>query len=249
MITLLNPGKKRRKRSKRRSCPTASVAGRAAVKRWACSSRRIRSLPAADVQRLCASKRSRSRKPRWIPGTIPAGGWKYNGRRRRRRNTSWVPAYARNGIVADSTSAFSVSKLSGAAPIVGGFLGARLVSDFISRQGFLPSFLRSGPGNILVDLVGAGLVTGLAKVGAPSYTRAAKVGGSVFVMTKIIWKYVMPMVAFTPLKGLADYLTVGGAAGARPLMGLSDDELDGLAGDYDGLDAMQDVAGEELEAA
>jgi hypothetical protein len=101
----------------------------------------------------------------------------------------------------------------------------------------------------------------------PKYARAVLFGGSIYVMTQVMNRYVFPKLGFSPmltgmgsyltvsdamharpLDGLEDYLTPANAADARPLFGMghmTSEELAGLA--YGGMSEVEAVAGEELE--
>jgi hypothetical protein len=186
----------------------------------------------------------------------PRGRRGRRGRHRRSRNYStWLPSYRNPGFAATATRGFEPNVLLKTVPVVGGFLSTRLVSELLARQAFVPNVLRTGIGNIVLDM----LSTGLVFTGSCVVVRGAAVpmllGGSIYTATKAIYKYVLPALRFTPLKGLADYLTVGNAAAARPLMGYEDyagvagdDDLDGY--DDDSMDAFgENVTGDELDAA
>ena len=162
----------------------------------------------------------------------------YNRRRkashRRRRNGRSRFRYSRRrhrnpglgSITGSMTSAFDVGLLQEGALIVGGSIGTNFLTKILVR--FVPvDFLKTSPGNYATELVAAGLLGGLTRKFMPRIAGPVFLGGILDVLMRATNQYIIPIIGLTPLKGLADYLTVGGAAGARPLMGLSDD-MDGL---------------------
>jgi len=268
MIMLLNPaGKKkskRRKSFKRRGgwrCRFTKKCSR--IKRRKSRKSRVRStalggalsfqaMPAVGLPSSSAGVEKKVLGYMGVP--IAANG----KRRRKARNySSWLPAYRNSGIVAASTQAFSPSLILKTVPVVGGFLSARLVSGLLARQRFVPNFLKAGMGNIVLDLFSTGLVFAGSRFVIPRAAVPMLLGGGIYSATKAVYKYILPMLRFTPLKGLADYLTVGNAAGAVPLNGY--EEYTGVA-DYDdnnavnsyddddgGLDDFASVTDAELE--
>lgn len=97
-------------------------------------------------------------------------------------------------------------------------------------MGFIPSFLKTSPGNYILGLINAGLAFMAAKRFAPSQAQAMLFGFALDPITRAVNRYVIPALKLTPLKGLAEYLTPAGAAFgvSHPLFGLADDEMDGL---------------------
>jgi hypothetical protein len=280
MIMLLNPGKKRKRRK--------SFRRRGG---WSCRMvkhcRRRKKSTRAYFGRAARLSAKTSAIP-FAGGSIPVAANR-GGRRRRRRNSSfnyrrkhrnyshWIPAYRNpQGIIGASTRAFDLNLVKSAIPVIGGVIGARFVTEKLAGIGAVPSFLKSGIGGYVLSLVGAGLAYTGAKLALPKYANSVLFGGSIYVMSQVLSRYVFPMFGYTPmLTGMDSYLTVSDAARARPLNGfLGDDEMDGL-GDYltpanaagarplmgldhmtseelaglasGGMSAVEDIAGEELE--
>lgn len=163
------------------------------------------------------------------------------------------------------TAGFNTGILKSSAVIVGG----SLLNNFLTAQlsNLIPiSFFKSGIGSYVTGLISAGLLYKGAKMVLPGYAGDLFKGGVLDVVSRVANRYVVPMLPgpklvsgyisgmgdyltvgdarrARPLMGLGDYLTVGDAARARPLSGLGyDDELDGMH-DYDGNVAIA----EELE--
>ena len=135
-------------------------------------------------------------------------GVSYNYRRKRSRNSSWVPAYAHNPSRAISgvTAAFDVKTLSSTLPVIGGFIGNKYVSNFLSSLSFVPSMLKSGIGRSALDVLSAGILG--AGVGMVSKAHGGEflLGGLIQAMTGVAQAYVMPVLG---VKAMGEYLTVG----------------------------------------
>lgn len=279
MIMLLNPGKKKAKRRKSRKakwCRVGVVRKRASAARSkymralagiraSCGRVRLRRKRRAKTAAAYTSAQARKSEAAYASKGMFSNPRKRRrkarkGRRRARNGVTWVPAFARNpgAITGQLTKGFDLSTIKKTVPVIGGFFSAKLVSDLIAAQGFVPAFLKSGVGRTGLDLLSVGLVySGAKAVGSKVGIVGRNAnnllnGGGVYVMTKVIYNHVLPLLRYTPLKGLADYLTVSGAASAQPLgafgeLGCCDN---GIAdyNDYSGLDGMQDVAGEELDS-
>jgi hypothetical protein len=267
MIMLLNPGKSKAKKARKRAKYSKSRGG------WRC--RITKKCYRSKRKGKGGSKKSKSifAGPLSITGGItssspaaaaesytkqsyPSMGYMgiaanprrrrgRNGRRRSRNYSTWLPSYRNpSAIVSSATRGFQPSVLLRTVPVVGGFLSARLVSELLARQSFVPNFLRSGMGNIVLDLLSTGLVFAGSRIVVRGAAVPMLLGGSIYAATKAIYKYVLPALRFTPLRGLADYLTVGGAAGARPLMGY--EEYTGVAG-YEDNNAVGFIGDDDLE--
>lgn len=257
MIALLNPRRRRRKASKssrrrrgvfkarrtraRRKCAgivrravEALTCGKGAAKRWRSLRRRCR-LPARVTSGGAPSHGG-------IAGIIAAGrapGAIIHNRRRRRRSrnySTWLPAYSSNPYWVPSyamnpngrpavLSGFKPSVLMGALPYAAGAIGNPILSGFIS--GFMPDMLRRGWLNSLVQLASAGLLGAGAGMVRPAWASPVFMGG----VFQVVYG------AFTQLlggmRGFSDYLSVGDAAGARPLFGMATPDFGMYAADVD----------------
>jgi hypothetical protein len=146
---------------------------------------------------------------------------RFNYRRSRRR--------ARNGVSAalgGVTSGFNLNLLKNGALVVAGAVG----NNFLTKQlvNIVPvSFLKTAPGNYVTGLLASGILGMVAKLVTPSYAPVFFFGGVLDVVMRATNQYLLPVLRLSPLKGLADYLTVSGAASARPLADLGDDD-DGM---------------------
>jgi hypothetical protein len=120
--------------------------------------------------------------------------------------------------------------------VVAGSIG----NNWLTKQmiKFVPlEMLKTTPGNYVTGLLGAGLLGMVARMVTPKLAGPVFFGGVLDVVMRATNQYVLPMLRLTPLKGLADYLTVGNAAAARPLMGYED--YTGVA-DYENNNAVGD---------
>jgi hypothetical protein len=271
MIMLLNPGKKRkRRRSFRRrggwscrmvkSCHRRKKSSRAFFGRARRLAAKTSAIPFSGGSIPVAANRRRRRRAR---------NASFNYRRHRRNYSHWIPAYRNpgSGVLGATTTAFNANLIKSALPVIGGVISARFVTEKLAGVSALPSFLKSGIGSYALALVGAGLSYVGTRAVMPKYARAVLFGGSIYVMTQVMNRYVFPKLGFSPmltgmgsyltvsdaqharpLDGLEDYLTPANAADARPLFGMghmTSEELAGLA--YGGMSEVEAVAGEELE--
>jgi hypothetical protein len=216
-------GGRARRRGSRRRCRTAKY------------------VIAGKVRTRCRRRRHKATGGRWNYDTLPTstGGWSYPGgqvaanrrRRRRHRNTTWVPQYAMNPSWVPQY-AMNPGKLSFSSlkrgfspslwtryvlPASAGFAGNYALLRYVGGFSFVPSFLSSGVGNLVLGLVTAGLLGGAASFvgfGTPVF-----LGSVLGIGVRALDTYVWPKLAgvIPGLSGLADYLTVGDAAAARPL--------------------------------
>lgn len=277
MVMLMNPGNRKKRKSRKSSKRRASSrrrrsSSRSIIKRWACHPSRARYQRSSDVQTYCAPKRRgrRGKRGRTYKDYVAETTSRYkssglfgnnprrrrrNGRRSRARNYShWIPAYKNPGLStlkSAVTSGFDLNKIKATLPVVGSFIGTRLASGALAK--LIPiDFLKSGVGSYVTDLVTIGVLTagsGMTRY-TSKYKSSVKLGGSLYLVTKIFYKHLLPLLKYTPLQGLADYLTVANAAGARPLNGLGHMTADELAGLSNmGVGSVEDIAGDELESA
>jgi hypothetical protein len=128
-------------------------------------------------------------------------------------------------------AAFDTKLLTNAGVVVGASYLNNFLTQKVVEMRFIPDMLKTSPGNYVIGLVNAGLAFMLSRRFAPAHASSILFGFALDPITRAVNKYVVPALRLTPLKGLADYLTPANAAGARPLFGLGDDEMDGL-GDY-----------------
>lgn len=283
MIMLLNPSKRKSKSFKRGGwrCRITKKCYRAKPRKRRGSRRRRSPLESgfAGHRKSYVAPSSSSSSDPW--GYIPQAA---NGRRRRRRgrnasfnyrrkrsrNTYWVPAFARNpsGVIGASTKAFDTHLIKSALPVIGGIITTRIITEKLAGLGFVPSMLKSGVGGYVLSLFGAGVSYVGAKAVAPKYARSVLMGGAIYTMTQVLSRYVFPMLGFSPmltgmgsyltvsdarnarpLSGLESYLTVADAKDARPLSGLEHMTTEELAGlSYGGMSAVDGVASEELDS-
>lgn len=184
----------------------------------------------ARRRKLSMRRRRRSRNTKWAPefaespaSLNPRRGVSRGRGRSRRRNPYWVPRYAMNpvGALRSVVSGFSPRTLMEALPLAAGGLGNNLLTGFAARTLPIPEFLKSSPGNVLLSIVGAGLLGG--GVGMVDKSVGAKVllGGLVDALKKGADWFLVRMNIISGLgcgpACMADYLSVGDAAGARPL--------------------------------
>lgn len=178
-----------------------------------------------------SSKRRRSRKSRrskrrfktikaWkckrVSKRVRAKNSSFNYRRRR-NGSSWIPAYANpSAIMSAARSGFDVNKIKAALPVVGGFFGYRYVHSFLANLGFVPSFLKTGIGDTVLRLLSAGAMSAAVGLVARQYAGPVLLGSVIDVVRRVADQYLMPILSYTPLAGLAD------------LSDLGDDELDGM---------------------
>lgn len=165
-------------------------------------------------------KRRRRRNSTWVPAFAS------NPRRRRRarfhyrsRNTSWVPAFAMNGLgVKSLTTGYQPDMLMKGAVTLLGFAGNALVTKQISGLGFMPGFVKSGPGSYALGLASAGLTGALVGLVAPKYAVPVVFGGVMQQIVKAYNEYLAPKASFLPKLGsMDDYATVADVQNARPL--------------------------------
>jgi hypothetical protein len=192
-------------------------------------------------------RRKRRRRNSWKGGRsrharAARKGWRsrkhrrnsYNGRRRHRRNRRGHrrnPSFSLSGVQSGVGAAFDTKLLTNAGIVVGASYLNNFLTQKVVEMRFIPSMLKTSPGNYVIGLVNAGLAFMLSRRFAPAHSASILFGFALDPITRAVNKYVVPALRLTPLKGLADYLTPADAAGARPLFGLGDDEMDGL-GDY-----------------
>jgi hypothetical protein len=125
-------------------------------------------------------------------------------------------------------AAFDAKLLTNAGVVVGASYLNNFLTQKVIEMRFVPGILKTAPGNYVIGLINAGLAFMLSRRFAPSQSASILFGFALDPITRAVNKYVVPALKLTPLKGLADYLTPANAAGARPLFGLGDDEMDGL---------------------
>lgn len=119
-----------------------------------------------------------------------------------------------NPVMSTVTKGFNPSTLMEALPVGAGFIGNMAASQFVS--GYMPSMLQSGPGNLAVSAMTAGLFGALVGLVLPRYAKSVFFGGMANVAYTAIRMYVLP--AAGKLKsGIGDYLTRSDASAARPL--------------------------------
>ena len=147
-----------------------------------------------------------------------------NGRRAkfhycRGRNTSWLPAFAMNGInMKQIASGYQPDMLMKGAVTLVGFIGNALVSKQVAGLGFVPSFLKAGPGSYAVGLGTAGVTGALVSLASPKYAIPVLFGGVLQQIVKAYNEYIAPKASFLPTLGsFDDYATVEQVANARPL--------------------------------
>jgi hypothetical protein len=87
-------------------------------------------------------------------------------------------------------------------PMVGGYLAFRWAMPQVSALGFIPNALKSGPANLALGLVTAGVLgslvgMGAGMVGLPGGLIGGSVvmGGAIDVMAKVFSSYLLPTVA------------------------------------------------------
>jgi hypothetical protein len=126
------------------------------------------------------------------------------------------------GIVGSLTSGFKPSVLMSTVPVIGGALGNKMLSGFLS--GFMPSMLQSGIGNYALGIASAGLLGAGVGMVSPRYASSVFFGGIVEVMMRMFKSYIPGLSgmlgSLTGIRGLGyigDYLTRQDAATARPL--------------------------------
>jgi hypothetical protein len=125
------------------------------------------------------------------------------------------------GTLGSVTSGFNLGLLKTGGLVVAGSIGNNWLTKQLIRLVPL-GMLKTTPGNYVTGLLGAGLLGMVARMITPKLAGPVFFGGVLDVVMRATNQYILPMLRLTPLKGLADYLTVGGAAGARPLMGMED---------------------------
>jgi len=162
--------------------------------------------------------------------------------RKTRRNSGF------SGTLGSVTSGFNIGLLKTGGLVVAGSIGNNWLTKQLIR--LIPiSILQTTPGNYITGLLGAGILGLIARTATPSLAAPVFFGGVLDVVMRATNQYVLPMLRLTPLKGLADYLTVGNAASARPLMGMEDYLTVGNAADarplmgyeeYTGVDGYDD---------
>lgn len=156
-------------------------------------------------------------------------------RRRRRRHYGKRRGFAFNGssLVAAAKSNINTDRVMQAAAFLGGGAANEAATQFLAR--LIPiSFVKAGPGQLLLGVITSGAVVGLgAKKFAPKYAAAASLGALADVLMKGMYMY-FPGIAsriagggapapVSTTKGyMGDYLTPGDVARARSLGDMGD---------------------------
>ena len=146
-----------------------------------------------------------------------------NGRRARfhyrRRNASWLPSFSMNGIgVKSLATGFQPDMLTKGAVTLAGFIGNALVTKHVSGLGFMPGFLKAGPGSYVLGLGTAGLTGAAVGMLSPKYGVPVLFGAVLQQIVKAYNEYLAPKASFLPTLGsFDDYATVEQIRNARPL--------------------------------
>jgi hypothetical protein len=155
-------------------------------------------------------------------------GVSFNRRRRRRRHNN-PRRGRRHNPMTGVMAGFDVGTLTKGGMVVGGMILTNVVTKQITN--FVPiSFLKTSPGNLVTELITAGLLGyGMRRV-APQFAGPVFFGGVLDVIKRAADKYVAPLIGGTLAGlGLGDYLSIGDARGAKPLNWLGEDnDLEGL---------------------
>lgn len=152
-------------------------------------------------------------------------------------------------LVSNATAAFKPAVLGSTLPVIGGFLGAKIVGNLLAS--YIPvSMLKTEPGSYVPSLIGGGIAASLVGMINRKYVGPMILGSAIFVMTKAMYKYILPRLGFTPLlQGMDDYLTVGDASRATPLGYLGDYLTVGDASRATPLGYVGDMSeGDEIES-
>ena len=167
----------------------------------------------------------------WIPAYANPGRKhrraRFNYRRHRARNTSWVPSFAMNpggGSLSVKKPGqalaygFSPTLLAKGAVTLAGWVGNAWATKQLSGLSFMPSMLKSGVGSYAVGLASAGLTGALTSIVMPGYGMSVAFGGVLQQFAKAYNQYVAPMSTALPTLGsMEDYATQADVAAARPL--------------------------------
>ena len=138
-------------------------------------------------------------------------------RRSRRYNTGGGALSIKRPFAALKTG-FSPALLTKGAVVVSGFVANSMLIKQVNGLGFIPAFLKDGPGAYAVGLGTAGLAGALTSLAMPGYGMSVAFGGVLQQLIKAYNQYVAPMSNFLPKLGdFDDYADVNSLRAARPL--------------------------------
>lgn len=149
-------------------------------------------------------------------------------RSRARNGSTWIPAFANpSAYVQDAKAGFSPNVLKAGVSVLVGVALNKVVSGFLQKQTWTPAFLDSGVGAVILKIATAGIGYAVTNKVMPQYAKGVLTGGMYDAVSTGFEAYLYPNLpaSIRPMhgfEGLGDYLTVGSAERAVPLMGMGD---------------------------